>query len=60
MVEGEIELGLEERVDLEKVKRRLKKILLDRWVGQGVLYYGGLIRRGIWIWCCIRRMLNRF
>lgn len=33
MVEGEIELGLEERVDLEKVKRRLKKILLDRWVG---------------------------
>lgn len=60
MVEGETELGLEERADLEKAKRRPKKILLDRWAGQGVLHYGGLIHRGIWTWCCTRRMLNRF
>lgn len=49
MVEVEIELGLEERADLAKAKERPKKILLDRWESQGVLVYGALIPKGIWI-----------
>lgn len=49
MVEVETELGLEERADLAKAKKRWKTILLDRWASQGVLDYGGLIPKAIWI-----------
>ena len=48
MAEGETELDLDERADLAKAKKRLKKILLDRWAGKGMLGFGDLFPKEIW------------